>query len=60
MFPDKRKELLRPINKYRNMLLEQIDAAEWRGDFDLADRWKQQLRYVEKEIKEGAVYYCLH
>lgn len=54
------KDLLIPINKHRNQLLEQIDAAEWRGDFTYADICKVELRHIEREIKEGATYYCLH
>ena len=54
------KELLIPINQYRNSLVQEIDAAEWIGDFTRADNLKLELWATERLIAHGETYYCLH
>ena len=54
------RELLIPINKYRNSLLSRIDALEWVGKYGQADFYKKELKNVEQLIEKGETFYCLH
>ena len=54
------RELLIPINKYRNTLLSRIDALEWVGKYEQADFYKKELKHVEQLIEKGETFYCLH
>ena len=51
----KHSELV-PISRYHRKLMQNIDEAEWLGDFDTADRLKREEDYIKAEINRGALY----
>ena len=52
-------EQLVDIHSYHNKLAQQIDEAEWLGNFDHADFLKDEYDHVGIERDKGAVYYPL-
>jgi hypothetical protein len=48
------------IHKYHTQLAQQIDEAEWIGNFDQADFLKDEYDHVTELRDAGAVYYPTH
>lgn len=45
-----------PVSRYHTKLMQDIDEADWMGDFDTADSLRLEVDYVKKEISRGAIY----
>lgn len=48
------------IHKYHTQLAQQIDEAEWLGNFDQADFLKDEYDHVTTLRDNGAVYFPTH
>jgi hypothetical protein len=50
-------ENLKNIHRYHNELQQQIDDADWMGQYDDIEHLRAELGNVKKEMDNGAVWY---
>jgi len=50
-------EHLKNIHRYHNDLQQQIDEADWMGQYDDVEHLRAELGNVKKEMDNGAVWY---
>ena len=48
---------LKNIHRYHNELQQQIDDADWMGEYDDTHHLRTELEHVKKEMDNGAVWY---
>jgi len=48
-----------PLDKYHNELQNLIVDLEWDGDFSQADRHKQELQEIKRDIEKGNLWLAL-
>lgn len=50
------EEVMLPMSDHINNLKKKIDDLEWEGNYDRADRVKQELACAEKKYLSGEMY----
>jgi hypothetical protein len=50
-------EHLKNIHRYHNELQQQIDDADWMGEYDDTSHLRAELEHVKKAMDNGDVYY---
>jgi hypothetical protein len=50
-------EHLKNIHRYHNELQQQIDDADWMGEYDDTQHLRTELEHVKKAMDNGDVYY---
>ena len=53
-------EHLKNIHRYHNELQQQIDDADWMGEYDDVTHLRAELEDVKKEMDNGSVWYPMH
>ena len=49
-------EHLKNIHRYHNELQQQIDDADWMGEYDDTQHLRAELEHVKKAMDNGDVY----
>ena len=50
-------ENLKNIHRYHNELQQQIDDADWMGEYDATQHLRAELEHVKRAMDNGDVYY---
>jgi len=53
-------ENLKNIHRYHNELQQEIDDADWMGQYDDVEHLRAELKHVKESMDNGDVWYPMH
>jgi len=53
-------ENLKNIHRYHNELQQEIDDADWIGQYDDVEHLRAELKHVKESMDNGDVWYPMH